>query len=95
LQPLVDNPFYPEITAGSLAQPKVQRRQLLLPYPQYTSITHQNDGSGNSTYHSMALKIEKRATQGVGFLFAYTVSKLISDVRNEQNHDGANPGYFN
>ena len=82
LQTLVDNPFYPQIPTGALAQQRIQRRQLLLPYPQYTSVALVNSSTGNSIYHSFALKAERRLTSGLGLLFSYTIGKLISDVRN-------------
>jgi hypothetical protein len=89
LQTLVDNPFYPNIPTGTLAQPRVQRSQLLLPFPQFTGVTHENSSWGNSIYHSVAFKFEKRATKGVGFLLSYTIGKLISDVRNSHARNGA------
>jgi hypothetical protein len=90
LQTLVENPFYPNIPTGALAQRTVQRRQLLLPFPQYTSVLPANSASGNSIYHSLALKLEKRPTSGVGFLLSYTIGKLISDVRNSFGSNGNN-----
>jgi hypothetical protein len=86
----VDNPFYPNIPAGGLAQPRVQRRQLLLPYPQFTGLQMVNASSGNSVYHSFALKVEKRMSKGVSFLVSYTGAKLISDVRNSLGANGNN-----
>ena len=80
--PLVDNPFGSSIPTGPLAQRQVQLRQLLLPYPQYTGVEFINSPWGNSTYHSLVLKCEKRPTRGLGFLLSYTIGKLISDVRN-------------
>lgn len=94
LQTLVNNPFYPNIPVGALAQRTVQQRQLLLPYPQYTGVGFINSSSGNSIYHSMALKVEKRVTRGLGFLMSYTFGKLISDVRNSitSNDNNLNSG---
>lgn len=80
LQTTVNNPFFGLISSGTLSQPKVAQRQLLLPYPEYTSLTMVNSSWGNSIYHSMAFKAEKRFSAGINFLFAYTVGKLISDV---------------
>lgn len=82
LQILIDNPFYPNISVGALAQARVQQRQLLLPYPQYTSVGLVNSSTGNSIYHSLALKVERRLASHLGFLVSYTAGKLISDVRN-------------
>ena len=90
LQALVTNPFYPNITAGALAQPTVQRRQLLLPYPQFTSVQLINSSSANSVYHSLGMKFEKRSSKGVSFLASYTAAKLISDVRNSLGANGNN-----
>ena len=75
------NPFVGQIASGPLSQPRVSQQQLLLPYPQYTGLTVMNDTSGNSTYHSLQLKVEKRMARGSGILFSYTVSKAITDCR--------------
>ena len=81
LQRLVANPFAGLIPKGTLAQPQVAARQLLLPYPHYLGLNVMNDTSGSSTYHSMQLKVEKRMRRGSGFLLSYTAGKLISDTR--------------
>jgi hypothetical protein len=88
LQALVANPFFPNINAGGLSRPTVARQQLLLPYPQYTGVSTFNSSSGNSTYHSLAVKFEKRASKGVSYLLAYTLSKSIADVRNSVGANG-------
>ncbi len=78
----VPNPYYPLITtAGSpLAQPTVQRQQLLLPYPEYTGLYYAGEGVGDSSYESLQVKAEKRFVNGNSILVAYTHSKLISDT---------------
>ena len=88
LQALVTNPFFPNITAGALSRPTVARQQLLLPFPQYAGVSTFNSSSGNSIYHSLAVKFEKRASRGVGFWLAYTLSKSIADVRNSVGANG-------
>ena len=80
LQGLVPNPFAGTITSGTLAQPNVARQQLLLPYPQFTDVSLMNSTSGNSIYHSLQLKAEKRLSKGVSFLVAYTAGKMLSDT---------------
>lgn len=82
LQQLVDNPFFGTIPVGALAQPRVARQQLLLPFPQFTGVTSLNEGSANSVYHALNIKVERRFSSGVGFLFSYTAAKLISDSQN-------------
>jgi len=76
----VDNPFYGVITAGTLAQKTVQRGQLLRPFPQYLSNIDFGGYIGNSSYHSLQTKAEKRFGSGGTLLAAYTFSKLISDT---------------
>lgn len=82
LQQLVPNPFYGTIKTGALAQPKVAQQQLLLPYPQFTSINVMDDTWGSSIYHAMALKAKKHLSHGTTLLLSYTFSKEIADVMN-------------
>ena len=49
------------------------RRQLLLPYPQFTSVAGGYKWMGNSIYHAAAIKVEKRFSQGYSILLAYTI----------------------
>jgi hypothetical protein len=85
----VANPFYGSITTGNLGQPTVTRRQLLLPYPQFTGITVVNRTLADSIYHSLQVKVEKRFSHGVSGLLAYTAGKLISDANNDVQQVGA------
>ncbi len=82
LQALVPNPFAGKIPSGTLAQPTVSRQQLLLPFPQFTDVSLMNSTSGNSVYHSLQVKAEKRMSKGSNFLLAYTFGKNISDVNS-------------
>jgi hypothetical protein len=81
--PLVANPFYGAITTGALAQKTIAPRQLLLPYPQYTSVNFINNTSANSSYHSLQVKVEKRFAHDMSFLLAFTGAKLLSDANNQ------------
>ncbi|MBV8810799.1 MAG: hypothetical protein JO033_19195 [Acidobacteriaceae bacterium] len=76
----VPNPFYGTITYGNLSFPTVQYGQLLLPYPQYTSVSAPADYSGDSTYHSLQVKVEKRFHSGGTLLGSYTFSKVLSNA---------------
>ena len=82
LQELVDNPFYGRIDVGTLSQPRVQRRQLLLPFPQFTGVNVLNAAVANSVYHSLQIKVEKRLSHGQSFLVSFTAGKLIGDSNN-------------
>jgi hypothetical protein len=76
----VANPFYGIITTpGSiLAQKTVQRGQLLRPYPQYTGFQMKNAAWGNSYYHALQTRFERRLSKGASFMASYTYSKTIS-----------------
>ncbi len=56
--------------------------QALRPYPQYLAgFGYNSDNTGNSTYHSLQTKIEKRMDQqGVYLLAAYTWNKSMTDA---------------
>ena len=82
LQTLVANPFvglipYPTST---LSNAQVQRGQLLRPYPQYTGLGSFRKPQGNSIYHALTLRADKRFSNGLSMLVAYTRGKLIDDV---------------
>jgi hypothetical protein len=76
----VPNPFYGTIQFGTLSQPTVQQGQLLLPYPQYTSLTDPGGYVGDSSYHSLQMKAEKRFKSGGTILASYTFSKVLANV---------------
>jgi len=70
LQVLVDHNQDPTPGPGD-----VQSRR---PYPQYGPFTS-IENHGNSSYHSLQLKAEKRLSSGLMFLSAFTYSKSLND----------------
>jgi hypothetical protein len=80
---VVDNPYYGKVAVGTLAQQKVAYGQLLRPYPQYTGFLNVGAPEGNSRYHALQVKFEKRSQKGGTVLVSYTRSKLISDLEQE------------
>lgn len=58
-------------------------RQALRPFPQFLTVRNDIQPTGNSTYHAMQLKLQKRFSRGLSFLVSYTLSKTISD--SDQN----------
>ncbi|HKE57805.1 MAG TPA: TonB-dependent receptor, partial [Pyrinomonadaceae bacterium] len=54
----------------------ISRRQLLLPFPNFGSITTSNN-DGESWYHSGQISLDKRFSKGWGAQFAYTRSKWL------------------
>jgi hypothetical protein len=77
----VDNPFAAVITDpnSGLSSGQVSYAQLLLPYPQFTSVSTEPLLIANSTYHSLQLLAEKRYSNGLQFLVTYVWSKSIDD----------------
>ena len=63
----------------------MQRQQLLRPYPQYTGVRRLTPAFGNTVYHSLQAKYEKRMAAGVTALVSYTFSKNIGDLDAPQN----------
>jgi len=80
LKTQVPNPFYGVIGLGNLSAKTVQAGQLLLPFPQYTTLTDPANYNGDSTYHALQIKAEKRFASGGTLLGSYTFSKVLADV---------------
>lgn len=76
---VVPNPFFGIIQVGTLSTRTVQRGQLLTPYPHIPGVSFAGTSWGNSNFHSMQVKFEKRFSQNGTAVIAYTWSKLISD----------------
>ena len=84
----VANPYYGLISSGPMSGPTVAQYWLLRPYPQFTGITAESNSYGNSIYHSLQAKLERRFSRGVGVLLSYTYSKLIDDVLPSDTYQG-------
>jgi len=78
----VPNPFFGIITdsLSQLSQPLVPAYQLLLPYPQYTSLQGDTFPVASSIYHAFQLRAEKEYANGLQFLVTYTWAKSIDDA---------------
>jgi hypothetical protein len=86
----VDNPFVglindPNSTLGSDV-PQIPYYQLLLPYPQFTSVATEPLLIANSSYHALQLLAEKRYSNGLQFLVTYVWSKSIDDSSNADDN---------
>jgi hypothetical protein len=82
LNALVPNPFFGIITdpKSRLSAPTVTLNTLLRPYPQYAGgVSGSTPNIGNSIYHAVQFKYDKRFSHGLSFLTYYTISKLIDD----------------
>lgn len=77
----VPNPYYGQIPASSsLGGPTITQQQLLRPFPRFTTVALFRDNIGNSSYHALQAKLERRLANGLTFTFAYTFSKLMDDA---------------
>ena len=80
----VPNPFASVLTApyyanSVLTSPTVQQFQLMLPFPQFTSVTTDEPPSANSIYHALQIVVEKHFSNGLQLSANYTWSKSIDD----------------
>jgi hypothetical protein len=80
LNSLVPNPFYGKITNGSLSSQTVRLSSLLSPYPQYTNINDIRASIGDSIYHALTVRAERRMSAGLLFQASYTKGKLSDDT---------------
>src|SRR5262249_13740902 len=78
----VPNPFLGLFTTGTLTGPTITRSQSLMPFPQFTGVSGGYSFLNNSIYHALAVKVEKRFSNGISALVAYTLSKLLDDGAN-------------
>jgi len=67
------------------------QNQSLRPFPQYSGVTLIAPNWGNSSYHALNLKLEKRFSGGLNFLTNYTWAKFLDDVESASEAGGA-PG---
>lgn len=79
----VTNPFYgltmPLGTPSTFTNTKITRQQLLLPFPQFGSITTTTN-QGNSWYHSLQVRADKRLSKGLLVSANYTFSKTMQAI---------------
>ena len=88
----VSNPFFGVVTSGPLSSKTVAAGQLLRPFPQFNGVNIRGVREGNSIYHALQLKAERRFSKGFSILAAYTFSKAITDAGSRLSINFANPG---
>lgn len=75
------NPYFGQIPrSSSIGDPTIPRAQLLRPFPRFTSVSLYRNNVGNTAYHALQAKLEKRLAHGLAMLVSYTRSKLIDDA---------------
>ncbi|MBM3725828.1 MAG: TonB-dependent receptor, partial [Acidobacteria bacterium] len=90
----VPNPFFGLVNVGALSQRTVTQGQLLLRYPQYTGFIQRTSYLGNTTYHSLQMKVERRFGAGGSLLGAYTFSKLLTDMDRDFHFGSPGPRQY-
>jgi hypothetical protein len=84
LTAMVANPFYGVITdpKSQLSGPTVQHYRLLRAMPHFdgANVATAEPPRGNSVYHALQVKWEKRYSKGLTMLTHYTFGKMIDDV---------------
>ncbi|MCX6587855.1 MAG: TonB-dependent receptor [Acidobacteria bacterium] len=89
LETPVDNPFFGRFSSGMLSTRQVPRLHLLKPFPQYGAagtglaaafagaLLYNRPPVGDSIYHAVTVKFERRFAAGLSVNAHYTFSKLI------------------
>jgi hypothetical protein len=88
----VTNPFYGIVTVGPLSSKTVTASQLLRPFPEFNGVNIRAVHEGDSIYHALQMKVERRFSKGLSLLAAYTFSKAITDAGSRLSINFANPG---
>lgn len=73
----VPNPFYGVLSKSTPrgAKSTAAVRDLLLPYPQFTTVTMDDYSVGTNWYKAFQLRAQRRFANGISFLLSYTLSR--------------------
>src|SRR5262249_40824998 len=64
----VTNPVFGIVTTGPLSSTTVAYRQLLRPFPEFNGVNIRATRQGNSIYHALQVKVERRFRGGLSLL---------------------------
>ncbi|NOT62567.1 MAG: TonB-dependent receptor [Acidobacteria bacterium] len=67
-------------TNAALNGATIVQSQLLRPFPQFTGLTEDRRTIGRAWYNSLQVRLEKRLTNGLHYLFSYTFSKNMEAI---------------
>jgi hypothetical protein len=82
----VTNPFFGQIPrSSSLGDPTITRAQLLKPFPRFTAVDLYRNNAGDTNFHGLQIKLEKRFSRGLSFMIGYTRGKLIDEASSVFN----------
>jgi hypothetical protein len=86
----VANPFQGRLPGSNINGATVPLQQLLLPYPQFASITSLNNSYGYSSYDSLQVNLDKRLSKGLYYIASYTYSKALEATNYLNGQDPFN-----
>ncbi|WP_213805599.1 TonB-dependent receptor [Granulicella sp. dw_53] len=90
----VSNPFQGKVQiSGPLSGATVQRRYLLAPFPQFTTVNGYQDVGAISRYDSVQIRVERRFSKNATLLLSYTGSKSLDDYSISNSNYGNNGTY--
>jgi hypothetical protein len=72
------------LAGTSLAGATITQAQALNPFSQFTSVTKNGVPLGSSSYNGLEIRLNKRLSDGVSFMAAYTFSKTMEAVSYEE-----------
>jgi hypothetical protein len=90
LQEQIPNPFAGQIRTGALSAARVSRSQLLRPFPDYLEVSTMANHGASSSYHSIQVTVERRYSNGLSAMLAFTGGKLINDSFSSAGSGGGN-----
>jgi trimeric autotransporter adhesin len=70
----VDNPLYRAGGPGIIGSSRISLSQFLRPFPAFTAVTANNTSWNHALYHSLAMRAQKRMSNGLSFLATWTWS---------------------
>ncbi|HEX8684874.1 MAG TPA: TonB-dependent receptor, partial [Pyrinomonadaceae bacterium] len=83
----VANPFAGLLPGTGLNSANVQRRQLLLPVPQFGAVNMAFENAGRIWYDGLQFGIDKRFGKGLTLVSSYTWSKTLEAINFLNNQD--------
>ncbi|HLJ16297.1 MAG TPA: hypothetical protein VKV15_17490, partial [Bryobacteraceae bacterium] len=83
----VANPFAGLVPGYTLNQSTIAISSLIVPFPQFTSVTELDDPIGSSRYDSAQFYAVKQFSDGISFSVAYTIAKTLQLTRYQYPTD--------
>jgi hypothetical protein len=83
----VPNPFKGLLPGTTLNGATVQRQQLLLPFPQFTSVTEQDIPIGKNWYNALQVILQQRTWHGLDLTATYNFSKNLQAINYQNPQD--------